>query len=159
MTKKLINDKSGQMSCSRWPGHRKKDECIHERVLSSLFHSIWVPDLGDAAAALIQGGFSLSATASGPVLGKNPVMALTNLQEASQPNQADSADYAARAHTTTCHNPSFPEQKPPCFLSSLPIAAAQHLLQGTQPRDRMRNTFCVYKFFHFRFFSFIFLIA
>lgn len=69
----------------------RKMNAFNERVLSSLFHSIWVPDLGDDAV-LNQGGFSLSATASGHVLRKNPVMALTNLQEASQPSQADSAD-------------------------------------------------------------------
>lgn len=110
----------------------RKNECINERVLSSLFHSIWVLDLGDDAA-LNQGVFSCLWACPQ----KELKMAFTNLQEASHPHQADSADYPARAHTTTCHNPSFPEQKPPCFLLSLPIAAAQRALQGTQPRDGM----------------------
>lgn len=45
------------------------------------------------------------------------------------------------------------------FPPSLPTADAQHALQGTQLWERMLNTFCIYKFFHFRFFSFIFLIT
>lgn len=87
-------------------------------------------------------------------------MAFTNLQEASQSNQADGADFPAHKLTLQDTTAGASQSKSHCIPpSSLPTADAQHALQGTQLWERTLNTFCIYKFFHFRFFSFIFLIT